>query len=190
MLMLVRKELMSLGRSLTTIRVMCAAVLSFLAAFLLINLKMKEATREELIAEGIKLVNSPLGGFARVKDVERDPADADGRNGTTKPAAEPQMSKGSLVEPPIISTDPHIEQVSRFMSSIPYQLLSRIHALCVAFAAIGFVLAIAGIICYAWALQPPSVSAFTSVCLGGAILSMAILWDRVMPYVIQTPHVQ
>ncbi|KAF8839121.1 hypothetical protein BDN67DRAFT_970642 [Paxillus ammoniavirescens] len=152
-----------------------AAVLSFLAAFLLIRFKLQEATREELIAEGIKLVSSPLGGSVRVKDVERDPVDADRRNGTTKPAAEAQISKSSLVEPPIISTDPHIEQVGPFMSSISTHLLSRIHALCVAFAAIGFILAITGIICYAWALHPPSVSAFTSACLGGAILSMVIL---------------
>jgi hypothetical protein len=170
MLMPVRKELMSLGRSLTTIWVI--AVLSFLAAFLLVRFKLQEATREELIAEGVKLVSSPLGGSVRVKDVERDPVDADGRNGTTKPAVE---SKGLLVEPPIISTDPHIEQVGPFMSSISSHLLSRIHALCVAFAAIGFILAIAGIICYAWALHPTSVSVFTSACLGGAILSMGIL---------------
>ncbi|KAF8841678.1 hypothetical protein BDN67DRAFT_1010354 [Paxillus ammoniavirescens] len=152
-----------------------AAVLSFLAAFLLIRLKLKEATREELVAEGIKIVSSPLGGSLHVRDVERDPNDVDGRNGTTNAAPEPQ--RGSfLVELPIISTNPHIEQVGPFMSTISSQLLSRIHMLCVSFAAIGFVLAIAGIICYAWALHPRSVSIFTSACLGGAILSMAILF--------------
>ncbi|KIK92128.1 hypothetical protein PAXRUDRAFT_147984 [Paxillus rubicundulus Ve08.2h10] len=153
-----------------------AAILSFMAAFLLIRFKLKEATREELIAEGVKLVGSPLEGSVRIKDVERDLVDAHGRNGTTKVAAEPPITRNSfVVEPPIISTDPHIEQVGPFMSSISSHLLSRIHALCVAFATIGFVLAIAGIICYAWALHPRSVSVFTSTCLAGAILSMAIL---------------
>ncbi|KIJ15540.1 hypothetical protein PAXINDRAFT_11658 [Paxillus involutus ATCC 200175] len=154
-----------------------AAVLSFLAAFLLIRLKLKEATREELIAEGIKMVSSPLGGSVHVRDVERDPNDVDGRTGATNAAPEPQMGRGPFsVELPIISTNPHIEQVGPFMSTISSQLLSRIHTLCVSFAAIGFVLAIAGIICYAWALHPRSVSIFTSICLGGAILSMAILF--------------
>ncbi|KAF8554256.1 hypothetical protein OG21DRAFT_1412899, partial [Imleria badia] len=126
-----------------------ASVLSFLGAFLLISYKLREATREEMIVEGIALVESPL----------------------TK-------STNGLIpmEPPIFSANPHIEQVVPFMSNISsHQLLSRTHAICVFLAALGFVLALVGIICYSWALQPNAVSIFASVCLGGAMLTMFAL---------------
>ena len=166
------------------------AVLSFLGAFLLIRYKLKEATREEMIAEGIKLVNSPLRGSI-FQDVERGPADQepqqtvtnnDAQSTTQKPAnteaAAPERNKrkGSYpVEPPIMSTHPHIEQVGPFMSSVSSHLLSRTHTLCVFLAAVGFILAIVGILCYAWASQPRAVSIFASTCLGGAVLAMVIL---------------
>ncbi|KAF9228444.1 hypothetical protein BS17DRAFT_339001 [Gyrodon lividus] len=170
-----------------------AAVLSFLAAFMLVRYKLQEATREELEVEGIKLVNSPLGGSVRVKDIERDLNGLEGprtvsidaqptspnseRARTMKLTAELQMRRDSYpVEPPIISTNPHIEWVGPFVSKTSSHLLNRIHALCVALASIGFVLAIVGILCYAWALHPPAVSIFTSACLGGAILAMVTLF--------------
>jgi hypothetical protein len=166
-----------------------AAVLSFLAAFLLIRYKLKEATREELIAEGIKMVSSPLGGSMRVTDVERDLTDildgtqslVDaqrlGRTGTMNSVSVPQTKRDLPFEPPVLSREPHLEQVGPFsMSSISNNLLSRIHALCVLLAAVGFVLAITGILCYAWALQPLEVSIFASTCLGGAILAMVVLF--------------
>ncbi|KIJ66042.1 hypothetical protein HYDPIDRAFT_27242 [Hydnomerulius pinastri MD-312] len=171
-----------------------AAVLSFLAAFLLIRYKLKEATREELIVEGIKMVasESPLEGPMRVKDIERDLQDSDGptaiineiekkstmptRAGTMSPQTEPQARSRSLpAEPPILSKNPHLEQVGPFMSNISSHLLSRIHALCVFFAAIGFVLAIAGIVLYAWALQPVEVKILTTACLGVAMLATVTL---------------
>lgn len=166
-----------------------AAILSFLGAFLLIRYKLKEATREEMIAEGIKMVNSPLGGSV-IKDVERDPVDFGLQQTLTNNDAQSTMHKsvnnGRLpgadqrkdsypVEPPIISANPHIEQVGPFMSSVSSHLLSRTHALCVFLAAVGFVLAIIGILCYAWASQPREVSIFASTCLGGAVLAMVVL---------------
>ncbi|KAG9312094.1 hypothetical protein JVU11DRAFT_7378 [Chiua virens] len=91
----------------------CAAILSFLGAFLLIRYKLKEATREEMIAEGIKMVNSPLGGSMH-KDVERNPTNLGLRgiltNNGTVTATEAPDRKGSYpVEPPIVSANPHIE---------------------------------------------------------------------------------
>jgi hypothetical protein len=169
-----------------------AAVLSFLAAFLLIRYKLKEATREELIVEGIKMVASPLGGSMRVKDIERDLQDSDGptaiideieKKSTMPTKAETMMSQtqprarmGSLpAEPPILSTNPHLEQVGPFMSNISSHLLSQIHALCVFFAATGFVLAIAGIVLYAWALQPVEAKIMATACLGIAMLATVTL---------------
>jgi len=166
------------------------AVLSFLGAFLLIRYKLKEATREEMIAEGMKWFHSPLGGSV-IRDVEQDLVDLglqqthvsnDARSTTNRPvnaaapAPERNMRNGSYaVEPPIFSSNPHIEQVGPFMWNVPSHLLSRTHALCVFLAAVGFILAIVGILCYAWASQPRAVSIFASTCLGGAVLAMVIL---------------
>ncbi|KAL4071278.1 hypothetical protein V8B97DRAFT_2007252 [Scleroderma yunnanense] len=187
-----------------------AAVLSFLAAFLLIRYKLQEASREELIAEGHKWASSPLHGSFRAKNTESDVESARPRRAfsiaeespsqsptqgrqpilplpkrstsqfaseSTRPGLVRRMSSVPRLEPPILSTNPHLEQVgllpwSRHVSS---HLLSRIHTLCILFASIGFVLAIAGIVLYAWALQPIEVSVFTSACLGGAILAMVTL---------------
>lgn len=169
-----------------------AAILSFLGAFLLIRYKLKEATREEMIAEGIKMVNSPLGGSVE-KDVEWEARDVglqrtltnndvqstmhkSQNDGTAKPAPGPDKRQGSFpIEPPIISANPHIEQVGPFMPNVSSHLLSRTHALCVSLTAIGFVLAIVGILCYAWGSQPTEVSIFASACLGGVALAMVVL---------------
>ena len=166
------------------------AVLSFLGAFLLIRYKLKEATREELVAEG--WVHSPLAGSV-FKDVERVSVDLGlqqtltntgaqsmmhkaANNGAATSAREPKKRNGSYaVEPPIISANPHLEQVGPFRLSVSSHILSRAHGLCVFFAAIGFVLAIIGIVCYAWASHPISVSIFASTCLGTAVLAMVVL---------------
>ena len=169
-----------------------AAILSFLGAFLLIRYKLKEATREEMIAEGIKMVNSPLAG-SMSRDVEQDPAidlglqvqqtlTNNGRpidNHTAKSAPGP-MKKGSFpIEPPIISKNPHVEQVGPFMGNVSSHLLSRTHSLCVFLASVGFVLAIVGILCYAWASQPTEVSIFASTCFGGVLLAIVLCFLRI-----------
>ena len=132
------------------------------------------------------MVNSPLGG-SMVTDVGRDPTDLGPQQTIASNDAQstifksvdfaaatsvPERNKrnGSYpVEPPVFSANPHIEQVGH------HRLLSRTHALCVFLAAVGFVLAIVGILCYTWASQPRPVSIFTSTCLGGAVLSMFAL---------------
>ena len=170
----------------------------------MVRYKLKEASREELIAEGIQLASSPLSGTIRVKHPVNDPESGVRRafsiaeelpsqtpvHGRQPDLPLPQRSSTHLddpvqfspttqrigsvphLEPPIISSHPHVEQVGPFSSS---HLLSKTHTLCIVFAAIGFVLAIAGIVLYAWAVQPIEVSVFTTACLGGAILAMVTL---------------
>lgn len=153
------------------------AVLSFLGAFLLIRHKLKEATREEMIAEGIKLVNSPLEGSS-IKDVERDAKSTMHNpviNGTARSALAQNKQGSYSMEPPVVSAHPRVEQVGLFRSNVSSHLLGRTHALCVFLAAAGFILAIVGIICYAWAFQPVAVSVFASTCLGVSLLAMIIL---------------
>lgn len=49
----------------------------------------------------------------------------------------------------------------------PVRLLSHCHSLSVAMAIMGFVLALLGILAYAWTSLPVSIAAFASACLGG-----------------------
>ncbi|KAG1794403.1 uncharacterized protein HD556DRAFT_1442969 [Suillus plorans] len=168
-----------------------AAVLSFLAAFLLIRYKLKEASNEELFAEGraegFQITASPVNGTFHVEDVERDaqtrtfnpenppqkgmPEDTDTKY---DPRALPRMGS-TPAEPPIFARDPHLEQVGFWNLTISSHLLSRVHALCILFAGIGFALAIMGILTYAWALQSKEVSIFVTVCFGAAVLAMGVL---------------
>ncbi|KAG1760594.1 hypothetical protein EDD22DRAFT_954829 [Suillus occidentalis] len=166
-----------------------AAVLSFLAAFLLIRYKLKEASNEELFAEGrakgFQITASPVNGSFQVHDIERDAQDNDDLKNSpqmdnktdTKDDPPVLQRRGSNpAEPPIFARDPHLEQVGFWSPTISSHLLSRVHALCIFLAGIGFVLAIMGIITYAWALQPKEVSVFVSVCFGGAVLAMGALF--------------
>ena len=141
-----------------------------------------------MIVEGITIANSPLGSMT--EDVERGTVDLELRQTLTSNGAQSMMHQSVKydtatsalgrnkkfglypVEPPIFSANPHIEQVVPFLSNVSsHRLLSRTHALCVFLAAAGFILAIVGILCYAWALQPRVVSIFASACLGGAVLT-------------------
>ena len=139
------------------------------------------------------MANSPLGG-STTEDVERGTVDLEQRQilasndtlsmmhqsvkySTGNSALERNKKYGlHPMEPPVFSANPHIEQVVPFLSNVSsHRLLSRTHALCVFLAAAGFILAIVGILCYAWALQPRVVSIFASACLGGAVLTTLAL---------------
>ncbi|KAG1846374.1 hypothetical protein C8R48DRAFT_733303 [Suillus tomentosus] len=151
-----------------------ALIMHVYAAFLLIRYKLKEASNEELFAEGrakgFQITASPVNGAFHVED-KGMPEDTD-----TKyvPRALPRMGS-TPAEPPIFARDPHLEQVGFWNLTISSHLLSRVHALCILFAGIGFVLAIMGILTYAWALQPNEVSIFVTVCFGAAVLAMGVL---------------
>ena len=51
----------------------------------------------------------------------------------------------------------------------PVRLLSRCHTLAVTMAMCGFVLALLGILSFAWTALPTSISIFSSVCLAGCL---------------------
>lgn len=170
-----------------------AAVLSFLAAFLLIRYKLKEASNEEFFAEGrakgLRITASPVDGSFHVQDIERDAQNNDAQkfdpenspytdnstDGKHDPPALRRMGS-QPAEPPIFVRDPHLEQVGFWSPTISSHLLSRVHALCIILAGIGFILAIMGIITYAWALQPKEVGIFVTVCFGAAVLAMGVFF--------------
>ena len=169
------------------------AILSFLGAFLLISYKLQEARREEMIMDGAAMVNLPFGDSI-IRDVERDAVESalprtlthintqpglhnSVNSGITTSTPQRSGTNGSnVVRSPVFSTNPHIEQVTSFASNLmSHRVLNRTHAVCIFLAAVGFVLAIVGILCYSWALAPKSVGIFTSACLGLALLTMFIL---------------
>jgi hypothetical protein len=76
----------------------------------------------------------------------------------------------------IWSTNPHLVQVGPFRGQPPANILGRCHSLSVFLATVGFVLAVVGIGCFAWARQSQSASIFTTICIGVSVmLSLGIL---------------
>ena len=151
------------------------AIISFLASFVLVRYKLTEAKREELKAEivaGHRTATSPTS--LKYQDTEK------GQNGTTGYTPSASGIQQLIPEPPIYSCNPRLEQVGPFSRQPPTELLERCHALCITLASVGFVLALMGIVCYAWALQPVSVAAFSTAMLGICLLAGAgtvMVWD-------------
>src|ERR1700691_4932501 len=140
------------------------AIVSFLASFVLVRYKLIEAKKEELKVEGITrsdLVTSPTS-IKHHRDVEMT-ADPNHRHSPPR-----DSTTGEL----IYSCDPRLEQVGPFsLKQPPTALLSRCHSLCIYLAALGFILALMGILCYAWAVQPLSVAAFSSGVMALCLIS-------------------
>ncbi|KAI5890211.1 uncharacterized protein SCHCODRAFT_02631151 [Schizophyllum commune H4-8] len=83
----------------------------------------------------------------------------------------------TLSEPPIFHANPHLEQVGPFaMLQPPTHLLSRCHALCLWLSALGFVLAIMGIACFAWSRTTTGVAIFTTALIGGSALASGLVF--------------
>ncbi|KAI0373403.1 hypothetical protein BV20DRAFT_1041875 [Pilatotrama ljubarskyi] len=136
-----------------------AAIMSFLAAFFLIRYKLTVAKREE-------------------RKVESGLADAAASSaGQSRAPTSDSVEQASL--PPIFSSDPHLEQVGPFRrGQPPTHLLDHCHSLCMWLAAVGFVLALAGVLCFAWARLALSGGVFASVCVAVCLVSGvgAIFW--------------
>jgi len=117
-----------------------AALISFLAAFLLIQYQLCEAVVQEnqvghatkLPASGTTTVATEMGVF------------------TADPHLEHRGPFG-LPTPPI-------------------SLLRKCNSLCMWLTAIGAVLALMGVICSTWSTMPESVSIFTSACAGFCVV--------------------
>ncbi|KAI8975795.1 hypothetical protein BD414DRAFT_496936 [Trametes punicea] len=129
-----------------------AAIISFLAAFFLIRYKLTVAKREELKVES---------GLA---------------DGSTAAGSRPPTE---LATAPIFSSNPHLEQVGPFRrGQPPTHLLDHCHSLCMWMAVVGFVLALVGVLAFAWARLALSGGVFASVCVGICLVSgvAAIFW--------------
>ncbi|CCM05210.1 uncharacterized protein FIBRA_07420 [Fibroporia radiculosa] len=128
-----------------------AAILSFLAAFFLVRYRIEEAKHEEDVIES-----------SHAPPCVADP-EADAK------AHQRSDSRSSSVH--IWSTNPHLEQVGPFRrGKPPTALLEHCHSLCMWLATVGFVLALAGVLCYTWSRLPHSASIFASACMGVCIV--------------------
>jgi len=131
-----------------------AAIVSFLAAFFLVNYRVHEAKKEEAEAEGDTFVETPLDIF----EVAVDPTPQHPKvfKGQPKPIATKKVDR------PLWSSNPHLAQVGPFRGTQPpTNILGRCHSLSVFLATLGFALAMGGIACFAWARQTQSVRVFT-----------------------------
>lgn len=141
------------------------AIISFLAAFFLVRYEVHQANDQELKAEGAEMTQSPIS----TTFPDQEQAAEQRSNSSPTP---PLQNFFSTSEAPIYSRDPHLElAVGRFTRKPPTHLLSRCHSLCIALAAFGFVLAVAGIVCFAWARHPIGVSVFSSACAGVCLIA-------------------
>jgi len=144
-----------------------AAVISFLAAFFLIRYKLKEAKNEEL-----KLEEHMVNHNTEPPDIERGSMPPHNMASAVNISPPAPVKRATASEPPIWTTDPHLEQVGPFRKNPPTHLLARCHSLCVFFAFVGFFLALLGIIFYVWARHPLGVSVFASVCMASCTVGM------------------
>jgi len=174
-----------------------AAILSFLAGFLLTGFKLAEANQEEAKIEDAEAMAALTAGKIHIEDVEKnghlvDEVDVsflsyhNNRTSTlsnttnatapTPPRLTPRNSKFLHHKQKVVSSNPHMERSGLlFKHGQPSHLLSRFHSVCILIASIGFGCAMLGILMYAWALHPTEVAAFATACFGSAIISGLVI---------------
>ncbi|KAI0718973.1 hypothetical protein C8T65DRAFT_737000 [Cerioporus squamosus] len=144
-----------------------AAILSFLAAFFLIRYKLTVAKREE------RKVESGLAGSA----TNVHPNGSGSGSGTADANASCTTTASSTQ--PIWSSNPHLEQVGPFRrGQPPTHLLDHLHSVCMWLSIVGFVLALAGVLCFAWSRLALSGGVFASVCMVVCLVTgvAAVFW--------------
>ena len=151
-------------------------MMSFLAAFLLVRYRVKEADHEEEVSESM-MTNEPL---ANSPDTERSPNyKFESAQGPVN--APPRAGSGPPIPPSekpqvVWSANPHLEQVGPFLKQPPMHLLRRCHIMGIVLTVLGFVLALTGTMCLTWYNQPLSVSVFATSCVGMCLIcSIAIM---------------
>ncbi|KAJ3724371.1 hypothetical protein C8R42DRAFT_448190 [Lentinula raphanica] len=159
-----------------------ASFISFFASFFLVRFKVQEAKREE------KQVEAADASYQRVPTSKGSTIlDMAAHNITRSPTTSPHstMSDGhgtypnekgrpapqNLRMPSIWSANPQLVQIGPFQRQPPINLLSRCHTLCLVTTALGFIMAMVGVVCYAWDGQATSVAIVTSVSICLCLLS-------------------
>lgn len=87
----------------------------------------------------------------------------------------PTASMDGSKTPPIFSSNPHVEEFGPFRKSQPpTNLLKNSHTLCMILSLLGFLLALAGLMCFVWAWLPLSARVFTTVCIAFCCIGSGI----------------
>lgn len=155
-----------------------SAILSFLASFVLVRYKLDEAKKEEAKVEGHS-PSSPLP-FPNRQQSQRSQTQPDVEKSAIQGHSNSfqRIRSPSTHSAPVRSCNPRLEQVYGFTKHPPTDLMRRCHGLCIALSTVGFVLALMGTVCYAWAVQPVGVAVFSSAVMGVCLLSAAIVLIR------------
>ncbi|KZT05340.1 uncharacterized protein LAESUDRAFT_760226 [Laetiporus sulphureus 93-53] len=168
----------------------CAAIIAFVASFILVRLQLVDADEQEA-----KYVHGTTSNKAIARDVERDPlANEHAHRPSTSSAGVADFKKegassvsqdpcdaiyqrvnvqclqlrGFRKLPAIRVPSPTLTptQLAQQILDPPIMLLQRCHTLAVWMSAVGFVCGLIGILAYAWAHTPLAVSIFSTACLG------------------------
>ena len=147
------------------------AIISFLGAFFLIRYKLAVAQHDEDEAEH-EIVDSPTS-------ISSDP---EKRASVTIQASGLRTSNGRgrvrvrTDDNQIIwTTNPHLVQVGPFQGKPSTELLSRCHALCVFLTFLGLLLAVTGLMSFAWDRLPLSIGISASVAMGFCLIAGALI---------------
>lgn len=147
-----------------------AAVISFLGAFFLIRYKLAVAEIEE--DEAVKdVVDSP-------KPISGDPENSSSSlyaSGLRNHIRGRVRVVSEFAENPIWSTNPHLVQVGPFNRGPPTVLLARCHSLSVFLAFLGFLLAIMGLVSFAWDRLPLSIGISATVSMSFCFIAGALI---------------
>lgn len=128
---------------------------------MLVGYRVKEAKKEEDQEEG----KSP-----KEKRSDYTTAKKDGQLWSSHPHLE-QGKFFSLLYHHNINKSYHPSTVGYFMTNRPpSSILRETHSIAIITATCGFIIGIAGIVCYCWSQQATSVSIVTSACIGACFL--------------------
>lgn len=154
-----------------------AAVISFLGAFFLVRYKLTVAQKKEEEVEG-QVLDSPTSissnDLENAKGLRTSPYTDDL---STDPVHGLVRANSPLSGNKIIwSTNPHLVQVGPFnQGQPPTELLARCHSLSVFLSSIGFLLALMGLLSFAWDQLPLSASVFASVSMGFCLVAGVLI---------------
>ncbi|PPQ87448.1 hypothetical protein CVT25_008184 [Psilocybe cyanescens] len=172
-----------------------AAIISFLAAFFLVRYKLRIANKEEQQTEtgggqrGNVTASPSSMSFDDLERAERSPKFSTSEHITDPTPGMIRIASPLSPDKAIYSTNPHLIQVGPFQGLPPTHLLSRCHTLCIYLTVLGFVLALTGIICFAWDRLPRSVGISSSFFMALCLLSGVYIWLKPEPEEGTSSHI-
>ncbi|KAF5393460.1 hypothetical protein D9757_000479 [Collybiopsis confluens] len=170
-----------------------ASFVSFFASFFLVRFKVQEAKREERQAEAghpnstphvptsleksaHNLTHSPESASPKSMSHPRNSSEVEnGYDTLTSEKTRRRRNPSPGPAPALWSANPQLVQCGPFQRQPPVNLLSRCHTLCLVATALGFILAMVGVLCYAWSAQARSVAIITTASIGLCLLSIVFI---------------